>query len=96
VIQEQRPDPGFRNLNLDGEAVAVAEVTVDGGGTRWFVIARDNDDGSTQHISEGTAKSHAARPRTTVVAARRGLCAGGAGRRPSMSRSAAGRDAEVR
>jgi hypothetical protein len=51
VIQQQRPDPGFRNFNLDGEAVAVAEVTVQDDGTRWFVIARESDDGSTQNIS---------------------------------------------
>ena len=51
VIQQQRSDPGFRNFNLDGEAVAVAEVTVQDDGTRWFVIARKNDDGSTQNIS---------------------------------------------
>ena len=51
VIQQQRADPGFTNFNLDGEAVAVAEVRVQDDGTRWFVIARENANGSTQNIS---------------------------------------------
>ena len=46
VIQQQRADPGFTNFNLDGEAVAVAEVRVQDEGTRWFVIARENADGA--------------------------------------------------
>jgi hypothetical protein len=51
VIQQERPDPGFANFNPDGETVAVAEVVVDVGHTRWFVIARSNGDGTTQNIS---------------------------------------------
>lgn len=51
VIQQERPDPGFANFNADGETVAVAEVVVEDGHTRWFVIARSNGDGTTQNIS---------------------------------------------
>jgi hypothetical protein len=51
VTSPERADPGFTNFNLDGEAVAVAEVRVQDDGTRWFVIARENANGSTQNIS---------------------------------------------
>ncbi len=51
VILQERPDPGFANFSPEGEAVAVAEIRVENDGTRWFVVARDNGDGTTQNIS---------------------------------------------
>ena len=50
TISQERPDPGFAGFNPDGVPVAVADVK-DAQGVRWFVLARANDDGTTQNIS---------------------------------------------